>query len=48
VLIHVLAVLGLAVYAFEVHRTVRRFGARRRSAERKSKTEGRGPARRAS
>lgn len=26
---HVLAVLGLAFYAFEVHRTVRRFGARR-------------------
>jgi membrane protein implicated in regulation of membrane protease activity len=29
VLNHVLAVLGLAVYAFEVYRTVQRFGARR-------------------
>lgn len=28
-LIHVLAVLGLAVYTFEVYRTVQRFGARR-------------------
>lgn len=26
---HVLAVLGLALYGFEVYRTVRRFGARR-------------------
>ena len=26
---HILAVLGLALYAFEVYRTVRRFGARR-------------------
>ena len=26
---HVLAVLGLALYAFEVYRTVQRFGARR-------------------
>ena len=29
-LAHVLAVLGLAFYAFEVYRTVLRFGARRR------------------
>lgn len=28
-LAHVLAVLGLAVYGFEVYRTVQRFGARR-------------------
>ncbi len=27
---HILAVLGLAVYAFEVYRTVQRFGVRRR------------------
>lgn len=29
-LAHVLAVLGLAIYAFEIYRTVQRFGVRRR------------------